>query len=214
MGDSKREIWERAVAAFEQGAHALLEGLCRDYLDLDAGSFPIRMLLAHALVKMKRFAEAAELLEAANPSDERSVILWHRTAGDYYGERGDYEAAEDEYASALALADEPTTDLVLDLVDAMVNQGKAAAAVAAVDAFLTGRESVEDGDLLAFARARALRNLGRYREARAAVTELGEVGVDFADARTLIAELDQRIARDQARACEPLTGGRPLPDAE
>ena len=47
---------------------------------------------------------------------ERKVVLWHRTAGDYYAERGDFEAAEDEYASALAIADVATSDLVLDMV--------------------------------------------------------------------------------------------------
>ncbi|MCA9701390.1 MAG: tetratricopeptide repeat protein, partial [Myxococcales bacterium] len=98
MAESKQDIWNQAVDAFERGAYSLLELRSRAYLEVDPDYFPARMLLAHALLEMKRFDQAAALLEGADPEDERSLVLWHRTAGDYYKGRGDYEAAEDEYA--------------------------------------------------------------------------------------------------------------------
>src|SRR5690606_32986584 len=156
MGESKKQIWTVAIEAFEDGAHAVLEQACRRFLEFDPDSFPARMLLAHALLKMKRFADAADLLEGANPNDERAVVLWHRTAGDYYCERGDYEAAEDEYASALAVVDEQTSDLVLDLVEARIDQGHNEAALRALETYVAReQEPIDDYELLAFAKARA-----------------------------------------------------------
>src|SRR5690606_30007931 len=136
MGESKKQIWAAAIEAFEDGSHAVLEQACRRFLALEPDNFPARMLLAHALLKMKRFADAASLLEGANPDDERAVVLWHRTAGDYYSERGDYEAAEDEYASALAVVERQTSDLVLDLVEARIDQGHNEAALRAINTFV------------------------------------------------------------------------------
>lgn len=198
MAQSKQEIWDRAVAAFEAGAHSVLEQHCRTYLDLDDENFPARMLLAHAQLKMKRFADAAELLENAEPVDERSLVLWHRTAGDYYRERGDFEAAEDEYTQALALVDEQTADLVLDLVEAMTAQGRNDEAVQAIDAFVarkTREADLDDRELLLHARARALRNLGRYDEALRSVGEAIEGSpASFPAAEALRAELRDRLA--------------------
>jgi tetratricopeptide (TPR) repeat protein len=198
MSESKKELWRTAIEAFEAGSHAVLELVCLRLLDQEPENFPVRMLLAHALVKMKRFADAAELLEGANPDDERTVVLWHRTAGDYYAERGDYQAAEDEYATALALVDAQTSDLVLDLVEARLNQGNAEAALRAVETFM-GRfegEVLEDCELLAYAKARALRNLGRFEDALVAAREAAVLGEDtggFPAGEALIVELEQRL---------------------
>ena len=206
MGESKKQIWTIAIEAFEDGAHAVLEQACTRFLEFDPDSFPARMLLAHALLKMKRFTEAADLLEGANPNDERAVVLWHRTAGDYYCERGDYEAAEDEYASALAVVDEQTSDLVLDLVEVRIDQGHNEAALRAIDAFL-GRRTEEGGEgaeddreLLAFAKARALRNLGRYSEALTVAREAATLADGFPAAAALVDELERRIELESAAA--------------
>jgi tetratricopeptide (TPR) repeat protein len=156
------------------------------------------MLLAHALVEMKRFAEASELLEGANPDDERTIVLWHRTAGDYYAGRGDYEAAEDEYATALALSDIQPSDLVLDLVETRLQQGNNEAALRAVDAFVTHRpqpsSEQDDRELLAFAKARALRNLGRHEEALVSAREAASWAEGFEAGQSLVEELEQRLA--------------------
>ncbi|MFO7566114.1 MAG: hypothetical protein R6X02_25945 [Enhygromyxa sp.] len=207
MGESNKQIWTAAIEAFEDGSHAVLEQACRRFLELEPDSFPARMLLAHSLLKMKRFADAADLLEGANPSDERAVVLWHRTAGDYYSERGDFEAAEDEYASALAVADRQTSDLVLDLVEARIDQGHNEAALRAIDTFLAreggseGERSVDDYELLVFARARALRNLGRHEAALAAAREAVEAE-GFPAAVALVDELERRIELERAAASD------------
>jgi tetratricopeptide (TPR) repeat protein len=193
MGESNKKIWAAAIEAFEDGSHAVLERACRRFLEMEPDNFPARMLLAHAMLKMKRFAEAAALLEGANPTDERAVVLWHRTAGDYYSERGDYEAAEDEYASALSVADDPTSDLVLDLVEARLDQGESEAALRAIETFSNRASgSVEDSELLAFAKARALRSLGRYAEALVAAREAVEVA-SYPAADALVLDLERRI---------------------
>ncbi|NVB42280.1 hypothetical protein G6O69_30935 [Pseudenhygromyxa sp. WMMC2535] len=195
---STQEIWKQAVAAFERGAHSLLERRCRDYLEHAPDNFPARMLLAHALLKMKRFEASAELLEGADPEDERALVLWHRTAGDYYFERGDYEAAEDEYASALSLVEHQTSDLVLDLVDAMLGQGRSQAALDALDAFeaqLERTESDEDQELLVLAKARTLRNLGRYADSlELARQALALAGGELPEAESLLGELEDTLA--------------------
>ncbi len=196
--ESKKQIWTAAIEAFEQGSHAVLEQACRRFLEFEPDNFPARMLLAHALLKMKRFADAADLLEGANPDDERAVVLWHRTAGDYYSERGDYEAAEDEYASALAVTERQTSDLVLDLVEARLDQGRSEAALQAIETFIEREpEPVEDLELLAFAKARALRNLGRYAEALAAARASVEAEA-FPAAVALVDELERRIELEAA----------------
>ena len=202
MGESNKQIWTAAIHAYEAGSHAVLEQACRRFLELEPDNFPARMLLAHALLKMKRFPEAAELLEGANPEDERTVVLWHRTAGDYYSERGDYEAAEDEYASALAVADQQTSDLVLDLVESRLDQGHNEAALRAILTFEERHEpaEIDDQELLAFAKARALRNLGRYAEALAAARHAVEVADEpFPAAAALAEDLDGRLALAEAR---------------
>jgi tetratricopeptide (TPR) repeat protein len=156
------------------------------------------MLLAHALLKMKRFAEAADLLEGANPDDERAVVLWHRTAGDYYSERGDYEAAEDEYASALAVVDRQTSDLVLDLVEARLDQGHNEAALRAIETYVAREQGpIDDYELLAFAKARALRNLGRHDDALEAAREAAEAEA-FPAALALVDDLERRIELERA----------------
>ncbi len=198
MPESNKHIWAAAIEAFEDGSHAVLEQACRRLLELEPDNFPARMLLAHALLKMKRFAAAAELLEGANPDDERTVVLWHRTAGDYYSERGDYEAAEDEYASALAVADRQTSDLVLDLVEARLNQGHNEAALRAIDTFLEREPNpVDDLELLVFAKARALRNLGRHAEALE-FAGLAVATESFPAAVALVDELERRIELERA----------------
>ena len=200
MGESKKQIWAAAIEAFEDGSPAVLEQACRRFLELEPDNFPARMLLAHALLKMKRFADAADLLEGANPDDERAVVLWHRTAGDYYSERGDYEAAEDEYASALAVVDRQTSDLVLDLVEARLDQGHNEAALRAVETFVAREEGpIDDYELLAFAKARALRNLGRHDDALAAAREAAQAE-PFPAARALVDELERRIELERAAA--------------
>ncbi|GEM_PF-4087960 len=195
MAETKQDIWNQAIEALEGGAHSVLELHCRAYLEHEPENFPARMLLAHAQLKMKRFCAASEILEGADPIDERSLVLWHRTAGDYYSERGDYEAAQDEYASALALVDHQTSDLVLDLVDAMIAQGDNENAVEAIDTFVDrqAREvELEDLELLIHARARALRNLGRYDEAAKAVGDaLERSSAGFPAAEALAQELEQ-----------------------
>lgn len=186
MEASKDKLWTAAVEAFEAGHNAVLALLCARLLEHEPGNFTVRMLRAHALVKMKRFDDASELLEGANPDDERKVVLWHRTAGDYYAERGDHQAAEDEYASALALADEATSDLVLDLVEAQLNQGNGEAALRSIESYLGGMaEDIDERELLAYAEARALRNLGRVDEALDAAGRAGTFG------EPLVAELEQ-----------------------
>lgn len=204
MAETNKELWSTAIDAFETGAPAVLELVCRRLLERDPDNFPVRMLLAHALFKMKRFADARELLEGANPDDERTLVLWHRTAGDFYAERGDYEAAEDEYSTALTLADGPLSDLVLDLVEARLAQGHNAEALQAIETFMggtadrggSGDARIDDRELLAYARARALRNLGRFEDALAAAREAvglgGEAAFEAGDA--LVAELEQRLA--------------------
>lgn len=200
MGESNKQIWAAAIQAFEDGAHAVLEQACRRFLELEPDSFPARMLLAHALLKMKRFADAAELLEGANPDDERAVVLWHRTAGDYYSERGDYEAAEDEYASALAVVERQTSDLVLDLVEARLDQGHNEAALRAIETFIAReQEPIDDYELLVFAKARALRNLGRHVEALDAAREVAKID-PFPAAVALVDELERRIELERAAA--------------
>lgn len=200
MGESKKQIWAAAIEAFEDGSHAVLEQACRRFLELEPDNFPARMLLAHALLKMKRFAEAADLLEGANPDDERAVVLWHRTAGDYYSERGDYEAAEDEYASALAVVDRQSSDLVLDLVEARLDQGHNEAALRALETYVAREQGpIEDYELLAFAKARALRNLGRYDDALVAAREAVETE-SFPAALALVDELERRIELERAAA--------------
>lgn len=200
MGESKKQIWAAAIEAFEDGSHAVLEQACRRFLELEPDNFPARMLLAHSLLKMKRFAEAADLLEGANPDDERAVVLWHRTAGDYYSERGDYEAAEDEYASALAVVDRQSSDLVLDLVEARLDQGHNEAALRALETYVAREQGpIEDYELLAFAKARALRNLGRYDDALIAAREAVETE-SFPAAVALVDELERRIELERAAA--------------
>jgi tetratricopeptide (TPR) repeat protein len=208
MGESNKQIWAAAIEAFEDGSHAVLEQACRRFLELEPDNFPARMLLAHALLKMKRFTDAAALLEGANPDDERAVVLWHRTAGDYYSERGDYEAAEDEYASALAVADQQTSDLVLDLVEARLDQGHNEAALRAIETFIererqrSAGQLIDDFELLAFAKARALRNLGRHEAALVAAREAVEFE-SFPAAVALVDELERRIELERAAAPEP-----------
>jgi tetratricopeptide (TPR) repeat protein len=203
MGESNKHIWAAAIQAYEAGSHAVLEQACRRMLELEPDHFPGRMLLAHALLKMKRFAEAGDLLESADPEDERTVVLWHRTAGDYYRERGDFEAAEDEYASALAVAEDQTSDLVLDLVEARLDQGHNEAALRAIETFVERRRTEngagDDHELLAFAKARSLRNLGRYRDALAAAREALEIaGEPFPDAAALVEDLERRLELEAA----------------
>jgi tetratricopeptide (TPR) repeat protein len=199
MADGKQEMWSAAIGAFERGAHSVLEQTCRRYLELDPENFPARMLWAHALMKMKRFQEAGDLLEGANPIDEREVVLWHRTAGDYYNERGDYEAAEDEYASALALVEEQTPDLVLDLVDALIDQGRSDAALEAIDTFAARKERDRDDlELLIFAKARALRNVGDYAGALEVARRAATHADSFPAAEALVEELEARIALEDA----------------
>jgi tetratricopeptide (TPR) repeat protein len=196
MADINKELWHAAVEAFESGAHAVLEFVCLRLLEREPDNFPVRMLLAHALLEMKRFSEASELLEGANPDDERTIVLWHRTAGDYYAGRGDYEAAEDEYATALALSDNQPSDLVLDLVETRLAQGNNEAALRAVDAFVAHRPSGEqdDRELLAYAKARALRNLGRFEDALVAAREAATLADGFEAGQSLVEELEQRLA--------------------
>jgi tetratricopeptide (TPR) repeat protein len=202
MAETKQQLWSAAIEAFETGAFAVLELVCLRLLDQEPDNFAVRMLLAHALVKMKRFADASDLLEGANPGDERTVVLWHRTAGDYYAERGDHEAAEDEYATALALVDEQTSDLVLDLVEARINQGNNEAAVRAVDTFIArfedeGEPELVDRELLAYAKARALRNLGRFEDALESAREAAKLGGEaggFEAGEALVDELERRLA--------------------
>lgn len=198
MAASKQETWTAAIEAFEAGHHALLERLCAHLLELEPGNFPVRMLRAHSLLKMKRFDDAGVLLEGANPIDEREVVLWHRTAGDYYAERGDYEAAEDEYSSALAIAEQATSDLVLDLVEAQLSQGNSESALRSIQVFMSGQDGeLDDSELLAFAEARALRNLGRLHEALEAAkraASLAEKVGGFPDGELLVRDLEQTIA--------------------
>lgn len=198
MAETNKELWSTAIDAFETGAPAVLELVCRRLLERDPDNFPVRMLLAHALFKMKRFADARELLEGANPDDERTLVLWHRTAGDFYAERGDYEAAEDEYSTALTLADGPLSDLVLDLVEARLAQGRNAEALQAIETFIGGSSDarIDDRELLAYARGRALRNLGRFEDALAAAREAIGLGGEaaFEAGEALVAELEQRLA--------------------
>jgi tetratricopeptide (TPR) repeat protein len=191
-----KELWRAAIQAFEGGAHGVLEFVCLRLLEREPDNFAVRMLLAHALLKMKRFSEASELLEGANPDDERTIVLWHRTAGDYYAERGDYEAAEDEYATALALSDNQPSDLVLDLVETRLQQGNNEAALKAVDAFVTHRPSSDqdDRELLAYAKARALRNLGRFADALVAAREAATLAEGFEAGQSLVEEIEQRLA--------------------
>jgi tetratricopeptide (TPR) repeat protein len=193
-----KELWRAAIQAFEGGAHAVLEFVCLRLLEREPDNFAVRMLLAHALVEMKRFSEASELLEGANPDDERTIVLWHRTAGDYYAGRGDYEAAEDEYATALALSDNQPSDLVLDLVETRLQQGNNEAALRAVDAFVSHRlqppSEQDDRELLAFAKARALRNLGRHEEALVSAREAASLADGFEAGQSLVEELEQRLA--------------------
>lgn len=196
MSEINKELWRAAIEAFEGGAHAVLEFVCLRLLEREPDNFAVRMLLAHALLKMKRFGEASELLEGANPDDERTIVLWHRTAGDYYAERGDYESAEDEYATALALSDHQPSDLVLDLVETRLSQGNNEAALRAVDAYVTHRPSTEqdDRELLAYAKARALRNLGRFEDALVAAREAATLAEGFEAGQSLVEELEQRLA--------------------
>lgn len=196
MSEINKELWRAAIEAFEGGAHAVLEFVCLRLLEREPDNFAVRMLLAHALLKMKRFAEASELLEGANPDDERTIVLWHRTAGDYYAERGDYESAEDEYATALALSDTQPSDLVLDLVETRLSQGNNEAALRAVEAYVTHRPATEqdDRELLAYAKARALRNLGRFEDALVAAREAATLAEGFEAGQSLVEELEQRLA--------------------
>lgn len=196
MAEINKELWSAAIEAFEGGAHGVLEFVCLRLLEREPDNFAVRMLLAHALLKMKRFSEASELLEGANPDDERTIVLWHRTAGDYYAERGDYEAAEDEYATALALSDNQPSDLVLDLVETRLQQGNNEAALKAVNAYVTHRPSSEqdDRELLAYAKARALRNLGRFEDALVAAREAATLADGFEAGQSLVDELEQRLA--------------------
>jgi tetratricopeptide (TPR) repeat protein len=196
MAEINKELWRAAIEAFEGGAHSVLEFVCLRLLDREPDNFAVRMLLAHALLKMKRFSEASELLEGADPDDERTIVLWHRTAGDYYAERGDFEAAEDEYATALALSDNQPADLVLDLVETRLQQGNNEAALRAVEAYVGHRPPAEldDRELLAYAKARALRNLGRFEPALVAAREAASLAEGFEAAVTLVDELEQRLA--------------------
>lgn len=199
MSEINKELWRAAIEAFEGGAHAVLEFVCLRLLEREPDNFAVRMLLAHALLKMKRFTEASELLEGANPDDERTIVLWHRTAGDYYAERGDYESAEDEYATALALSDNQPSDLVLDLVETRLSQGNNEAALRAVEAYVTHRPSQpsteqSDSELLAYAKARALRNLGRFEDALVAAREAATLAEGFEAGESLVEELEQRLA--------------------
>lgn len=199
MAASNKDLWSAAIEAFDDGSHAVLEWVCRALLEQEPENFPVRMLLAHALLKMKCFDEASDLLEGANPSDERTLVLWHRTTGDYYLERGDHEAAEDEYASALAIADAMSSDLVLDLVEARINQGNNQDALLTIETFVARQqdEPLDDRELLAFAKARVLRNLGRFEAALVAAHEalgLGEELGGFPACEALIADLEQRLA--------------------
>lgn len=196
MAEINQELWHSAVEAFENGAHGVLEFVCLRLLEREPDNFAVRMLLAHALLKMKRFSDAAALLEGANPDDERTIVLWHRTAGDYYAERGDYEAAEDEYATALALSDNQPSDLVLDLIETRIQQGNNEAALKAVEAFVTHRTpgELDDRELLAYAKARALRNLGRFEDALVAAREAATLAEGFEDGVALVRELEQRLA--------------------
>lgn len=194
-----KELWSAAIEAFEGGAHGVLEFVCLRLLEREPDNFAVRMLLAHALLKMKRFPEASELLEGANPDDERTIVLWHRTAGDYYAERGDYEAAEDEYATALALSENQPSDLVLDLVETRLAQGNNEAALRGVEQYVAhrvGRASGEqdDRELLAYAKARALRNLGRFEEALVAAREAATLADGFEAGQSLVEEIEQRLA--------------------
>jgi tetratricopeptide (TPR) repeat protein len=196
MAEINKELWSAAIEAFEGGAHGVLEFVCLRLLEREPDNFAVRMLLAHALLKMKRFSEASELLEGADPDDERTIVLWHRTAGDYYAERGDYEAAEDEYATALALSDNQPSDLVLDLVETRLQQGNNEAALKAVNAYVAHRPSSEqdDRELLAYAKARALRNLGRFEDALVAAREAATLADGFEAGESLVNELEQRLA--------------------
>lgn len=199
MAASKKDLWSAAIEAFEDGSHAVLERVCRALLEHEPENFPVRMLLAHALLKMKCFPEAGDLLEGANPSDERTLVLWHRTTGDYYVERGDHEAAEDEYASALAIADSMSSDLVLDLVEARIDQGSHEAALRTIETFVARHEHepLDDRELLAFAKARVLRNLGRFDQALVAAREAEGLGKElggFPGCEALISDLEQRLA--------------------
>ncbi|KIG11777.1 hypothetical protein DB30_02540 [Enhygromyxa salina] len=201
MAATKKDLWSAAIEAFEDGSHAVLERVCRGLLEHEPENFPVRMLLAHALLKMKRFPEAGDLLEGANPSDERTLVLWHRTTGDYYVERGDHEAAEDEYASALAIADAMSSDLVLDLVEARINQGSHEAALRTIETFVARHEHepLDDRELLAFAKARVLRNLGRFDQALIAAREAEGLGRElggFPGCEALIADLERRLDWD------------------
>jgi tetratricopeptide (TPR) repeat protein len=199
-----KELWSTAIQAFESGAHGVLEFVCLRLLEREPDNFAVRMLLAHALLKMKRFSEASELLEGANPDDERTIVLWHRTAGDYYAERGDYEAAEDEYSMALALSENQPSDLVLDLVETRLAQGNNEAALRGVDAFVAHRISSDqdDRELLAYAKARALRNLGRFEPALVSAREAASLADGFEAAQSLVEELEQRLS--WAAKLEPL----------
>jgi tetratricopeptide (TPR) repeat protein len=196
MAEINKELWRAAIEAFEGGAHSVLEFVCLRLLEREPDNFAVRMLLAHALLKMKRFTEASALLEGADPDDERTIVLWHRTAGDYYAERGDHEAAEDEYATALALSEVQPSDLVLDLVETRLQQGNNEAALRAVDAFVTHRPAgeLDDSELLAYAKARALRNLGRFEEALVSAREAATLADGFEAGTNLVDELEQRLA--------------------
>ncbi|EDM75543.1 hypothetical protein PPSIR1_13580 [Plesiocystis pacifica SIR-1] len=199
---TKQDIWKQAIAAFEDSDHAALEFHCQRFLEVEPYSFLGRMLLVQAKLALKRFDDAAELLEGADPEEERALVLWHRTAGDYYSARGDYEAADDEYASALSLAERQTADLVLDLAEARINQGHGAQAIHAIDTY-EAHHKLEDDDheLLVFAKARALVSLGRYAEALACAREALQLSsVDFPSARELIGQLEARVALEQAAA--------------
>ncbi len=100
-----RRIWERGLAALEQGDYAAAEGDLRACTKIEPTFSPARRLLARAQVKLHKLDEAEEQLQMASKFEPKNAEA-HAELGLFLARytRGREEEAVEELRKAVTLA--------------------------------------------------------------------------------------------------------------
>ncbi|WP_146157839.1 hypothetical protein [Enhygromyxa salina] len=184
MTDWERSLWEAMVSAFEDGKSATLYELCQGFLSRQPGNVPALALMLHSLSSMFRFDECEQLIRDNGPiwEEANDRRVWYRAMGAYLTRCGRHAEAEQALREGSILYVHPPGDLVLDIVESMISQGKLCSALQEIDEILA---DVEQADLredeqheLLERRAFVLRNLGHLREALLAIDQLQNLAAE------------------------------------
>jgi len=183
MSDWERAVWNAVIEAFEEGENATLYTLCQIFLTHRPKNVPALALMMHSLSSMFRFSECEKLIRdigsMPNEDDQRT---WSRATGAYFSRCGRHDAAERALRDAAALYALPSGDLVLDIVESVISQGKLVSALQEIDDVLANIKQVdlsehERLELLEW-RVVVLRGLGRFQDALITIDHLEALTAD------------------------------------